>query len=318
MTKILPEFLVKLTALVIDIALVLMLAWYISEPLKPIFDVLPDKVPLVLLILTLIAYFSLFWLSPLKATPAQWVLGIRVTDLNYQRLTPKASFIRSLILVIAVALLEISLVFSSSLYVWLAFVPLSLIFLAVFSPSGQSFHDYLSGSITINRKALDSEVILNELTEFLDNTEHKGWLERRPAIWRLLINLFVVIGLTMITVVSVQIHKQKNLAARTHYAYQETQALQILIAEYYFMEGQLPIKADVLSHPIKTPYPDGGYFELLDNGQIKIQFEILPELKSGHLLLVPVVEKDSIVWRCEILGQFEARYAPRTCITPSN
>ena len=82
----LPEFTVKLTALVIDIALVLLLSWNISKPLNPVFEILPDKSPLVLLILALIVYFALFWLSPLMATPAQWCFGIRVTDRHFQKL----------------------------------------------------------------------------------------------------------------------------------------------------------------------------------------------------------------------------------------
>ena len=49
------------------------------------------------------------------------------------------------------------------------------------------------------------------------------------------------------------------------------------------------------------------------NGVIRNQFEILPELKNGSVLLVPVVEGGEVTWQCRVEGNIERRYVPATC-----
>ncbi|MFT4561152.1 MAG: hypothetical protein ACI9BW_000892 [Gammaproteobacteria bacterium] len=76
---------------------------------------------------------------------------------------------------------------------------------------------------------------------------------------------------------------------------------------------RLPRNAQELGTNPKAPYPDGGYFELEQNGIIRIRFTVKRELKNGSIIYTPRVNDESVQWDCVTDGDIVQKYVPRDC-----
>ena len=69
--------------------------------------------------------------------------------------------------------------------------------------------------------------------------------------------------------------------------------------------------------PTRTSYPDGGYYELGDDGVIRIHFEVIPELTRGTIVLTPVAGGEEIRWKCRQEGSIVRKHLPYVCRDPN-
>jgi hypothetical protein len=77
--------------------------------------------------------------------------------------------------------------------------------------------------------------------------------------------------------------------------------------------GSWPSSEADIGRPLRHNYPAGGYYRLEEDGVIRIQFEIRPELKDGSILIEPVVDDGEVTWQCRTVGDVEKRYVPGSC-----
>ncbi len=89
--------------------------------------------------------------------------------------------------------------------------------------------------------------------------------------------------------------------------------LKIAVEEYYAYYTRWPTKEGELGVATRVNYPDGGYYELEDDGVIRIRFTVKPALKKGSIVVSPTVEEDRITWECHSDGDFAKKYLVAGC-----
>ncbi len=57
----------------------------------------------------------------------------------------------------------------------------------------------------------------------------------------------------------------------------------------------------------------GGYYELEDDGVIRIRFTVKPELMKGSIVLSPIAGADGITWECHADGGLARKYMIAAC-----
>jgi len=113
---------------------------------EPIGLAVADNRPIILVVLLL--YFSVSWSSPLRATPAQLLLGMRVVDEKGEKLSLGRAILRSILLIgLIVAAMTLFKIESNIYLVAIALVGYALLFLAALTPNRQAGHDFLAHSI---------------------------------------------------------------------------------------------------------------------------------------------------------------------------
>ncbi len=113
---------------------------------EPIGLAVADNRPIILVVLLL--YFSVSWSSPLRATPAQLLLGMRVVDEKGEKLSLGRAILRSILLIgLIVAAMTLFKIESNIYFVAIALVGYALLFLAALTPNRQAGHDFLAHSI---------------------------------------------------------------------------------------------------------------------------------------------------------------------------
>ena len=288
------------TFIVLYLSQVLLSAVLLEVGWKPV-----DHRPMTLLVI--FAYFVAFWVSPLRSTPGQFLLGMRVVSIECATLSLRQAALRSgaLIVLFASALTALS----TDSYLMLVALPACLaLFLAAATPNRQAGHDLIAGSMVVNRVALNSPEDNRLLHEHLAASS-----PRRPSIVSIFGNL-LVLGVPMVLMaISAGIMKNKDLSYRTHYAVDEVRGLQVAVEDFHAEHRRLPQPGDDVAVQSSARYPAGGYYQLDYDGVIRIQFEIKPELKNGAILMTPTSSKRGINWQCRTEGNIDNRYLPRAC-----
>ena len=105
----------------------------------------------------------------------------------------------------------------------------------------------------------------------------------------------------------------REMIARTNYAYYETNNLRTAIAFFHEEEQRWPDNEMELGAATRGEYPDGGYYEMEPDGVVRIRFEVLPELTDGSLVLRPVIDEKGYSWTCRVDGNIKRRHVPTLC-----
>lgn len=252
-------------------------------------------------------YFAGMPLSPLQGTPGKWICRIKLCDRSGNRLTWRASAVRTAAMFgwfgIPVALASIP--WFQSLDSSLLSILFTLIVMpwatSAFLPRGESLFDLLAGSVVVRSKATSGDIAGAEPL-------HKpGILNAGVAAL-----LFLAFGATFSLIISAQNDRDRRV--RISYAIMETQSLRQEIAAFHNREQRWPVAAD-LGVPEWKPYPDGGGYRLQADGSVLITFSVLPDLKGHSITYRPIPGADgkTIEWRCSADAAFRKAYLPPSC-----
>ena len=307
------EFGVRMFAVGLDFFLISFLAAAVNDHvLDPIglgtVHAFPMVFPLMLL------YFALCWSSPLRATPVQFLLGMRVVDEAGETLSPGRALMRSLILVaLFAAATSLARAPGNPAFAVLSLAALVLVYLAIVTPNRQAVHDLLARSIVVNRKALAKADRREQLVRHVSDSDPETRKKRMPSLLRIVIDT-LVLGLPAFAILTAaQAQYDMDLRYRTSYALSVVEGLKIAVAGYRDAYSRWPSKDSDLGHITRGDYPDGGYFELEDNGAIRIRFTVKPELMRGSIVLIPTLDGKRITWICRPEGEIANNHLPPFC-----
>lgn len=245
-------------------------------------------------------YFVASWASPLRATPVQWLFRIRVVSPVGETLSPLRASLRAMALF---GLFFATFLFlgalGSAFYGALALAGYAALFLAAVTPNRQAAHDLLAGSVVVNKAAVKSF--------------HEIDAQRRPTVLKMIIDglIFAAPVIAMLFVADMQ--RQRDLVYRTNYALAATQDLKTAVSLYQAAEQRWPGNALQLGTATRGDYPDGGFYELEENGVIRISFEVKPELVSGTIVQTPRISEDGVTWECHQEGHISPSHLPSAC-----
>jgi uncharacterized RDD family membrane protein YckC len=314
--KLFAEIAVRLVAYGADMVLVLLGMIFLSDHVfSVIAPALLDQT--AVWVVLLFGYFTLSWVSPLHATPMQFLLGMRVLHESGEPLSLRDAAIRSATLVALWGLLTavFKLPFAQSSLIG-AVVIAVLIFIPAATAHRQGLHDFLSHAVVVNRRAIRRSEAAQRMREFLTNTEPGSRRHRRPSIYKMIVDAVVLAIPAFAIMTGVEVANQRNMYARVAYAMSKTYALQAAVDLHYESTGRWPGTESDVGLPIRQDYPAGGYYQLEDGGIIRIQFEVRPELKNGSILSVPRLEDGEIRRDCQTEGDIQRRYVPGSCRDP--
>ena len=240
---------------------------------------------------------------------------MRVLHMSGEPLSLRDALIRSVALV---ALWGFALYVLNTFFVepgvWLKLAAVGLLlFVPSVTASRQGLHDFLARSVVVNRRALRKTDGEQRMLEFLADREPAVLRSSRPAIHKMVVDAVVLAIPIYLVIMGIEIAHHKNMYARTAYAMGQTQQMQSMVKIAYELTGEWPASEEELGVPLRQNYPAGGYFQLEESGVIRIQFEILPELKNGSLLLEPRVKDGKVIFDCRAVGDMEWRYVPNYC-----
>ena len=271
-----------------------------------------DRRPINLAVFLL--YCSVFWSSPLRATPAQLLFGMRVVDEMGERLSLGRAVVRGVLLIGLFAAAMTILGIPSTPYLGVvALVGYSLLFLAALTPNRQAGHDLLVHSLVVNKTALKSRERLAQLREHVSDSDPVSRKQRRPSVKSIVENMIVLVIPVIVLLVFAQVGHDRNLRSRIGYAVGEVAMLKIAVEEYYAYYTRWPTKEGELGVATRVNYPDGGYYELEDDGVIRIRFTVKSALKKGSIVVSPTVEEDRITWECHADGDFAKKHLIAGC-----
>ena len=306
------EIAVRIVAFAVDMVAFLFLMMFIDGFIP--MSTLSDAVRIATWFILMTAYFAAFWVSPLRATLAQFVFGLRVLSETGGALSHRNAVIRAAALVAlwGCTTLMLKQIFSAGWWIALAMIAL-LLFVPSLTTRRQGVHDFISHSIVVNRRHVHSIEDERRMREFLSNREPASLKASRPSVFRMLLDAVALgVPLFMMTI-AVQISHQKNMAGRVAYAMTETREIRQSAEAWFGANGSWPANETELGRPLRREYPAGGYYRLEENGVVRIQFEILEELRNGSILLAPVATGDQVTWECRIEGEIETSYLPSRC-----
>jgi uncharacterized RDD family membrane protein YckC len=262
----------------------------------------------------LLLYFSLFWSSPMRATPVQFLFGMRVVDEMGGTLNLRRAIIRSIALIgLIFAAMMVVNVPTTPYFGAIALVGYAFLFLAALTPNRQAGHDLLARTIVVNKIALNSPEHLTQLREHVFGSDPVSRKQRRPSVLSIAGNL-IVLGIPMFAIHSMyKIGYDRELQVRTGYALSAVFELQTAVEEFYAERIRWPASDSALGAATKGHYPDGGYYELEDHGVIRIHFTVNPDLMKGSIVLNSSLEDDVIVWKCRSDGDIARSHLPDAC-----
>lgn len=269
-----------------------------------------------------VAYLVASWQSPLGATPVQFLLQMRVVNASGKRLGPGQAVLRSLLLIAgivgAMTLMEVP---SNPDYLFLALPVITVLFAGVFTPNRQAAHDYLARSFVVSKDAVATTENREAFRAYVEcDDAGRVWRQRPGAVD--IVSAVIAVGLPVFGLYSMALQQfDRELRHRISYAYGETRELRVALKAHYLSEDRWTDKSDDLGTPVRSEYPDGGYFELEDDGIIRIRFTVIPKLKKIQLVVVPVWANDELDWQCRTEGQISQALLPSWCrdavVTPS-
>lgn len=311
--KLFAEFAVRMVGLWIDMLVVVFIGqvlvdhvlWRVGVNVEEFGTLLP---------FLMFVYFTAAWASPLRATPAQLLFGMRIVDKRGETLGLWRAAVR------AAALMGLFFACFSLFGIpgnrWLLAVSLggyAAVFSAAVTPNRQALHDILVGSIVVNRRTLTDAEKKQELLEHLAQGDP-------PMRWRSITGAIAIgrdavalaIPVALMTMAG-QMHVDRDMNYRTGYALRATETAKIVLTEAFHHYGYWPTDEAVLGAPVRGDYPDGGYWQIEDNGVIRIRFEVMPQLVKGSIVVEPTVGDDGIAWRCYGDGDISQRHLPSDC-----
>ncbi len=250
----------------------------------------------------LFVYFVASWLSPMRATLAQLLFGMRVVSESGQKLSAGRAAMRSLLLIVLISATMALFEFPVKIYLTvIAMVAYALLFMSAITRKHQAIHDLLAGSTVVNRKAL--------MHWKYDEPQDYA----RPAIISIIGNAVMLVIPVFVLLTTTGVANTKNMRSRVAYAWVETNGLRTAVEMYQFENDRLPTDATELGMGDRIDYPEGGYYELATNGAIRVRFTVRPELTNGSLLFVPETTDDGLEWKCSREGELHAKYMPAFC-----
>lgn len=311
--RLFAEFGVRLAAFGLDLLLVVLIVNVIDVHVLTSVWLSPGIKGLVAAIVVFV-YFALSWAGPPRATPAQLLMGMRVVSLEGKTLGFGRAALRALMLgglfAVTVALLRAS---ASESLVALLLIPYVAVLLAAVTPNRQALHDLVAGSMVVTRKTLAADVARATLLQHVADRRPETRRARRPSILSMLGD---GVGFALIVFVlwnGIMLAKHRDMYARTAYAMSMTAPLKVGVEVYFEEYQRWPVPGDAIGPETRFDYPDGGFYQLEDDGVIRIQFEVLEELKHGSLLLEPQADDGDVAWQCRAVGDIDKRYVPRLC-----
>jgi uncharacterized RDD family membrane protein YckC len=311
--KLFAEIAVRIVAYGADMIVILFAMIFLSDHVFSVID-LSEELHKPIWVLLLIAYFILSWTSRLRATPSQFLLGMRVLHETGRPLSMREATIRSVALVAlwGFALFALKQFFGPGVWLKIAAVAL-LLYVPSITARRQGPHDFLAHSVVVNRRAMRAADGEKRMHEFLANRERAVSKAARPSIHKMAVDAIALAVPLFVMVTVFQVGHQKNMQGRVFYATTETQEMKHMAMAWFETNGEWPRDEAELGRPLRHNYPAGGYFELQEDGVIRIQFEILPEFKDGSILLEPRVRDGEVTWQCRAVGDFERPYLPASC-----
>ena len=295
------EFAIRMLAIALDVFAAMFVASALHDHVWPLLGLTyTDHRPTVMVLVFL--YFLLSWLSPMRATPMQYLLGMRVVSTTGEKLSPGRAALRSLLLI---GLIEASLAVFRPPVAWytglLGLIVYASLLLAIFDRRRQAGHDKLIGSLVVNRKAA---------TKLRFDAPAAA---KRPPVISMLGNIvFFAIPIVVFSTFG-QVEYDKNLRSRVAYAYGQTGDLRAAIELHHLEFDRFPDSAAELGTGERSHYPEGGWYELEQAGGIRIRFTVIEDLKKGSLLFYPEKTSDGIDWSCRREGELESKYMPAYC-----
>jgi uncharacterized RDD family membrane protein YckC len=259
-------------------------------------------------------YFASMWSSPMRATPTQFLFGMRVLDEKGETLEFRNALIRGAVLV-GLATTSLAL-FNPEGATYLRIAALAAcvpLFLAALTPHRQGLHDILARSIVVNKKAIKSPEQQSRMREFLADQDPQSIKHRRASIPRMAGDLLALVLPVFFIHTALQAAHDKDIRARTSYALSAIKGLQIALETFYEEESRWPSSSIELGASTKDEFPDGGYYELEDHGRIRIRFTVKPELVVGSLVMAPLIIDGRSEWKCHQEGDIKPAHLPASC-----
>ena len=299
----------RMAAILVDAIMLLFLVDGLQDHvLSPLGMATTDHRPLVLVLM--LGYFAVSWISPMRSTVGQFLVGIRVVDVNCETLKPGPAMVRCIALVTLFVGACVPMVVPDSYLALTALCTCAGLLLAAVTPNRQGAHDFLARSMVVNRTALESREQTQDLRNHVTATAGG---RRRPAYFSMLANA-LLLGAPIFVMFNVSLMmKTRNMMYRTGYALAEVRDLKIAMEDYYARNARLPRPGEPLRVETSGRYPDGGHYALEEDGAIRIRFEVKPELKYGTITVRPTHDKQQIIWKCSSDGNIRQRYLPAEC-----
>ena len=312
-SRVFAEFAVRAIAVIVDCVIVIVLTNLIKNELLAPLGILALQ-HWVWFAVIAIPYCTGLWLSPLNATLGQLFFGIRVFDEKGGPLSVRSASLRSVTLLTTIVFFVSILTYGiESKIAYLSLAPLSLVLLALITPHRQAAHDLVAKSVALNRRALKTAAQRDQISAYLLEENALVRKLRRPSMYRMMADIIVVVIPVFALTIGIQTSKDRNLKGRVSYAYFQSGLLQQTVKAFYDDYGRLPVSADELTGSGRIDYPAGGFAQLEENGVIRIQFSVIPQLKNGGLLLAPMQKDGVIEWKCRRHGDIEIRLLPANC-----
>jgi uncharacterized RDD family membrane protein YckC len=294
----------------LDLLFVTILAIFVVENFLVAID--PRVAGHTYLLIAMFLYFAASWASPMRATPVQFAFGMRVVDKAGDRLSLSRAALRSIALVGLFSTFWLvglsSIPYLGDLRV-VAIVSYALVFLAAVTPNRQAAHDLLARSIVVNRVVLGSSDQRDRLREHVADNRKR----RRPSLNKMVVDAFLIGVWVFVFSLFIVGKHDRNLRSRIDYAVCEASALKVGVEGYYDEYQKWPAKDAAIGVSTKGEYPDGGYYELEEDGVIRIRFEVRPELKNGSIVFSPEIQDGNVTWACRAEGQIAQKYLPANC-----
>ena len=267
--------------------------------------------------LGLVVYFAVFPASPLRATPLQFITGIRVVDYTFIGLGTERALLRATVKTTVLAAAASLVGFAE--HAWLLFIAvpgLIMAFLAAVTPYHQALHDVVARTVTVKRSFLAKTEGCEQLASIRIGTDTDRWRRFRGRRILGVLNDAAIVAIPIVLIVmAMPVVVDRDLHYRTNYAFNETSGLRTGLEFFHIERGRWPRDAEEFGEVARTHYPDGGYYELEQDGRIRIRFEHKKLLKEGSIVLIPVVATDGYTWTCAGADGFDNRRLPYACRT---
>ncbi len=304
---------VRIAGVLLDLIIVTIIAETVAvDVIEAIGLTVTDRRPIILAVFLL--YFSVFWSSPMRATPAQLLFGMRVVDEMGERLSLGRAVVRGALLIGLYATAVTIIRITSTPYLGVvALVGYPLLFLAALTPNRQAGHDLLVHSLVVNKTALKSRERLAQLREHVSDSDPVSRKQRRPSVKSIVENMIVLVIPVIVLLVFAQVDHGRKLSYRIGYAVGEVAMLKFAVEEYYAYYTRWPTMESELGVATRVNYPDGGYYELEDHGVIRIRFTVKPQLMKGSIVLSPKIDDGSVIWECHADGDFTKKHLIAGC-----
>ena len=224
---------IRMAGVVLDFVIVTFLAGGVNDYIFEAISLTTPEPRLTYLAVFLL-YFSAFWSSPMRATPAQLLFGMRVVNKAGEGLDLRHAVVRSVSLTVLIAAAMALLVNPFNPYfVVVALVSYALLFLAALTPNRQAGHDLLAHSLVVNKIALKSSECRSQLFEHVSDNDPVSSKQRRPSILSTVGNA-LVLGVTVFFILNVaMIPNEMKVRAQVSEGIGITSGFKTDLIEYY-------------------------------------------------------------------------------------